>query len=147
MSRLTNIISIVSLALNVGLTSYTATKLYQASHRQPGTTTSVLPPQIEVRIADGKEPFIDTVTVCREVSFGGDQIAARFVSSIRGKSYVVQSTDRYYILYSPHLQQLLPGAKVSGWFVWTLCTSDQAEGKLPFMVPIELISAMETKAP
>lgn len=104
-----------------------------------------VPPEIVTKVVDGRYPFLNTVTVLRAVGYEGSQIADCFSNSIRNKSYVVQSGDQYYVLYSPHLQDLEVGAKVQAWFAWTNITTVAAEGKLQFISPVELISATGVK--
>ncbi len=130
-----NILSIASILINVGVTIYVVQTL-RLMRANGGP-----PPEIEVRTVNARDPFLDTVTVVRETVFGGDQVSATFVSSIRGKGYIVQSNNTFYMLYSPHLQQLATGTKVSAWFSWVNVTSTQSEGKLQLISPIELVSA------
>jgi hypothetical protein len=98
--------------------------------------------QVETRIADGKRPFLSTFTVIRELNFGGDQIAEGFSNSIRGTSYLSSEGDQYSVLYSPHLQNLKPRTKVKGWFIrLDVVANNLPEGKVGFVIPVELISA------
>jgi hypothetical protein len=98
--------------------------------------------QVETRTVDGKRPFLSTFTVIRELNYGGDQIAGDFTNSIRGPSYLSSEGDQYSVVYSPHLQNLKPGTKVKGWFMrLDIVTNGLPEGKIGFVVPVELISA------
>jgi len=104
-----------------------------------------LPPQIETKVIDGRTPFLHTFTVLRVESKGwsGTPIAEGFNNAVRGFGYVVQIDNRYLMLYSPHLQDLKPGAKIKAWFVYVSICDTVAEGKLEFVTPIELIERID----
>lgn len=131
---LPNILAVLSLVVNLTMTC----AIYRAFSRLSG---QAMPPEIEVRTVNAVHPFLDTVTVVREVGYAGNRTSSSFASSIRDKSYVVRANDTCYVLYSQHLQSLTPGTKMAGWFTFVgVSDSTQPEGKLQFISPVEMIS-------
>ncbi len=139
-----NLPTVASLCVNLAM--LVAIYRLNATVSQIGQYT--LPPRIETKVVDGKEPFLETFTVLRvqDGRWGGRMIAANFANTVRGQGYVVQMNNRYLMMYSPHLQDLKPGAQIEAWFVYANVSDDVAEGKLEFITPIELIKRTDPSA-
>jgi hypothetical protein len=136
-SKVLQVVTFASLSISLATSIHVWLKF-----RNVPRDSSAVYTQVETRTVDGKRPFLSTFTVVRELNFSGDQIAEGFNNSIRGPSYLSSEGDQFSVVYSPHLQNLKPGTKVKGWFMrLDIVANNLPEGKIGFVVPVELISA------
>jgi len=138
--HLSVLLSAAAVAVNLSCALYVGAHLH-------GTVALSAPAQTEVRVVDGKEPFLATFKVVKSVGYSGNQIAETFCKSVRGNGYVVTDGIDSYVLYSPHLQACPESDVIKGWFVHLTLTTDVGGKQLSFITPVEFISETMGVAP
>ena len=93
------------------------------------------------KAVQNRSTYLDTFVVEKNFKTEGEQITVDFCQSIRGELYIAHPGDQRSrrVAYSPYLQGLTTGDKITGWFQDVSVTYTVDNTTYTISVPLEII--------